>query len=117
MSAALRIARSARLVCDGILPNEISIARQHAAKVLRPWTIDRAVDDHVTDLPGAQFLRFGRSAEKCVDLSLDKKVHRVDRRGQNPVDILRVEPHVGGHAGDQHMRGQAPGLRAYLASF
>ena len=39
----------------------------------------RAVDDHVADLAGAQFLRLGRKAEERIDLALGEKLHRLGR--------------------------------------
>ena len=55
---------------DRMLPDELPVTRGEAAKVLRPRPVDRAVDDDVTDLPGAQLLRVRRKPEVGVDLSL-----------------------------------------------
>jgi hypothetical protein len=57
MSAAFKIARSARLGRDWICADELPITRGKAAEVLRPWPVDRAVDDDVSDLPGANLPR------------------------------------------------------------
>ena len=68
------MARSHPLGRDRILAHEFPIARQHAAEILRPWAVDGAVDDHMADLAGAQFLRLGRKAQEGIDLSLDEEL-------------------------------------------
>src|SRR6476659_4849684 len=84
---------------DRIPSDEVPVAGQHAAIVLRPWTIDRAIDDHMADLAGAQLLRFGRKAEPRIDLSVSEKLHGRDRWAPHPVDVLGgVKPDMGGHA-------------------
>ena len=41
-------------------------------------------------------LRIWRKAEKCVDLAVGIKLHRLDRGGHNPMDVLgRIEPYIG----------------------
>src|SRR2546427_5149937 len=43
------------LRCDRILTDELSIPRDDTAKVLRPGSVHRAVDDDITNLPRLQF--------------------------------------------------------------
>src|SRR5262249_14892258 len=80
----------------------------HAAIVLRPWTVDRAVDDHVADLAGAQLLRLRWEAESGIDLSVGEELHRRAGGTGDPVDILRrIEPDMRRQGGDEHVRGGA----------
>ena len=73
---------------DGILSDEFAISRQYAAKILRPRTILRAVDDDATDVLRTQTLWFWRKAEEGVDLALSKQLDRFALRARHPVDIL-----------------------------
>src|ERR1700692_409797 len=73
---------------DGIFADEFAISRQHAAKILRPWAIPRAVDDDMTDVLRTQTLWFWRKSEEGVDLTLSKQLDRLDRRTGHPLDIL-----------------------------
>src|SRR5215472_14625166 len=74
---------------DGTFPHEFPAAAQHAAEILRPRTVDCAVDDDVSDMPGPQLLGLRRKAQKGVGLAVYEKLHRLDRRGgDDPVDIL-----------------------------
>src|SRR5207249_3407346 len=43
-----------------IFANVVAVSRYHAAEVLRPRTIDGAVEDYMADIAGTQFLRLGR---------------------------------------------------------
>src|SRR5438067_5662097 len=61
---------------DRMLAYKIGAARQHAAEILRPGAIDRAVDKNMTDTAGAQLLRFRRGAEKRVQLAVHEQVER-----------------------------------------
>jgi hypothetical protein len=70
-------------------------------------------------VPGADFLRLWRKAEKPVELAVDKELQRVDlgigRR--HPVDVLgRIEPHPRGHQDQQRRRAgiEADGLALQL---
>ena len=80
-SAALRIGAHHALGRDRILADELAVARQHAAEVLRPGLVQGAVDDHVADVPGAQLLRLGRKAEEGIDLALGEQLHRLGPTG------------------------------------
>ena len=57
---------------DRMLANELPMTRGHAAKVLRPWPVDRAVGNYVPDLQGAELLRVGRKCKVGVNLPLRK---------------------------------------------
>jgi hypothetical protein len=53
-------------------------------------------------MPCPQLLRLGRKTQKGVGLSVYEELHRLDRRGDNPVDILlRVEPDLSGYQGQE----------------
>src|SRR5205823_13049851 len=71
----------------GIFSDEFAIPRQHAAKILRPWAILRAVDDDMTDVLRTQTLWFWRKSEEGVDLTLGKQFDRFGRRDRHPLDI------------------------------
>src|SRR5207245_1798812 len=49
---------------DRILSYKIPVAYQHAAEVLRPRAVYGAIDDDVTDLAGAKFLRLRWKAQE-----------------------------------------------------
>src|SRR6516225_3947503 len=55
-----------------MVAHEIPVAAQHAAEILRPWTVHSGIDDHVSNVPRPQLLRLGREAQKRVDLALDE---------------------------------------------
>jgi hypothetical protein len=66
----LRIARSTRLVVTGYLrANSVCVAQ--ATKILRPRPVGDDADDHMSDVPGANFLYCRRSGKKGIDLTLD----------------------------------------------
>ena len=83
---------------DRMVADEVAVADQHAAEVLRPRLVGGAVEDHVADLAGAQLLRLGRKAEEGIDLALGEQLHRRCRRAGRPSRCpLRVEPDIGRH--------------------
>jgi hypothetical protein len=61
----------------------------------------------VADVTCAQFLRLRLEGPEGIDLALHEKVDRLDRRVENPVDVLRrIEPNMGGdHAQEQVITG------------
>src|SRR5215813_14268384 len=63
---------------NGMIYNIIRATGQHAAEILRPRAIDRAVDDDMTDALGAQLLWVWRDSEECVNLAVDKQLLRAD---------------------------------------
>jgi len=63
---------------DRIVADELPISRLHAAEILRPRGVDGAVEDHVTDISGAQVLRRGRKGKECVDLAAREEFERVN---------------------------------------
>jgi len=58
MSAAFRMARSARLAATGCFRTNSRLPPQ-AAEVLGPGAVDRAADHDMTNLFGPEFLRSG----------------------------------------------------------
>ena len=57
-------------------------------------------------MPGAQFLRLRRKAQKGVDLSFHEQLDRLERGIGDPVDILGgVQPDMRGHQSYQHVSG------------
>jgi len=92
---------------DRILLYEFTTARQHAAKVLRPGAVDGAVDDHMADPAGVQFLRLGRQAQEAIELSVNKELHRLDRRADNPINVFaRINTDMRGDRRQEHMLGR-----------
>ena len=67
--------------------NEVAVAREQAAEILRPRPVEGTVEDDVTDIPGAQVLRLGREAEEGVDLAVYEQLHWLGRGTGDPVDI------------------------------
>ena len=53
---------------DRFRPDEVRVARQHAAEVLRPRPVLRAVDDHMINALRPQLLRLGRKPRKASTL-------------------------------------------------
>src|SRR2546422_6419648 len=88
-------------------PDEVLVGGDHAAEVLRPRTVDRAVDDHVADLLRAQRLRLWWESEEGVDLPFGEQPHRFGRGVGDPVDVLfGIEPDVRGHASEKDVRAR-----------
>src|SRR5262249_27729440 len=84
-----------------------TMARQHAAKVLRPGAIDGAVEDHMTDSNGVQFLRLGRQTQEAIELSVDEELHRLHRRADNPIDVFaRINTDMRNNRRQKHMLGR-----------
>jgi hypothetical protein len=55
--------------CDNwVLAHKGRIAGQHAAEILRPWSIDGTVENKMAKLAGAQLLRLGQNCEVSIDL-------------------------------------------------
>jgi hypothetical protein len=103
---------------DGIFAHEFSAAAQHTAEILRPRTIDCAVDDDLSDVPCPQLLRLGWTAQKGIGLSVCEELHRLDRRGDNPVYILVwVEPDLRGHHSQEQMGRRSKGWDSDLFAF
>src|SRR6266436_6879106 len=92
--------------------NEFSVARQDAAEILRPGRVDRAVEDHVADIPGAQLLRLRRTPEERVDLSVQEQLARSDLQAAlDPPDVFGgVEPDMGGHDRHEEVRTRSQGF-------
>src|SRR5689334_10628009 len=98
---------------DGILSDELTIPRQHAAIILRPWAILRTVDDDMTDVLRTQTLWLRREAKERVDLTLSKQFDRFDLRARHPLDILGgIESDKTRHRADENVRTTAKPLLA-----
>jgi hypothetical protein len=57
-----------------MVAHEIPVAPEHAAEILRPRAIHRAVDDDVADLARAQILRHRRQTQASVDLAVGEQL-------------------------------------------
>src|SRR5438093_138407 len=55
--------------------DKVPVARQHAAKVLRPGAVHIAVYDYVPKLSCAQLLRLRWSTQERVSFPVDKELH------------------------------------------
>src|SRR5438552_3189496 len=77
---------------DRMFANELPVARGHAAKVLRPRPVDRAVDDDVSEFPGAELLRVRRKCEVGVDLPLREQPLALGGRMLGEGDVLGSSP-------------------------
>jgi hypothetical protein len=70
---------------------------------------------NASDLPGTQFLRLRREAEKGIDLPFREQIHRLDRGvgADDPADAVdRVEPDMASHRGEERMRARPHALYA-----
>src|SRR6516162_4312470 len=87
---------------DRVLTDVIPIGTEHAAEILRPWTVDRRADDYMAGVAGAQFLGLRGKPEEGVDLPRREQVERIGLRAGDPSDILgRVEADMSGHQAQQ----------------
>src|SRR6516164_10332460 len=90
---------------DRIPLEVVPVAREHAAIILRPWAVDRDIENHMPDTPGAQLLRFGRTTYERIDPSVSEKLHQLDGRADDPADILDgVESDISRHDRAEHVR-------------
>jgi hypothetical protein len=98
-----------------MLADELPVARQHAAEVLRPRAVCDTINDHAADLARTQFLRLGGEAEERVDLSLGEKLLWRDRWTCDSVDVLdRIKPNMGGHGCQEDVWGSTQALHPHL---
>src|SRR4029077_10913356 len=92
----------------GITPDEVAVADEHAAEVLRPRAIHGALQHDASDLLGVQFLEVWRKAQERIDLPVDEKLLLSARSVDNPAYIFaRVEPYLRGHQSNEHVRGRS----------
>src|SRR5437764_1364458 len=81
-------------------------ASGHAAKVLRPRPVDRAVDDDVSEFPGAELLRIRRKCEVGVDLPSREQPLALGGGMLGEGDVLLwIQPDVSKHAGQEDVCG------------
>src|SRR5215469_8831003 len=112
-SAALRMARSTRLVVTGCF----------CTNSLFPPSMQQKYCDHgrsteLTDLPGAQLLGLGRRGEECVDPAVREQLHWVDLGVEDPPDVIDgVEPDMGGRCGQKHVRATPQCIGADAPAF
>src|SRR5439155_26674568 len=91
---------------DRMFANELPIARGHAAKVLRPRPVDRAVDADVSEFPGAELLRIRRKCEVGVDLPRREQPLALGGGMLGEGDVLLwIQPDVSKHAGQEDVCG------------
>src|SRR6516164_6575256 len=89
----------------GIFSYKFSIASQHAAKIIRPRAILRAVDDDMADVLRTQTLWFWRKSEEGVDLALSKQLDRFGGCARHPLDILGgIESNQSRHRAEEDVR-------------
>src|SRR6516225_5149247 len=99
---------------DGIFSYKFAIPGQHAAKILRPWAILRAVDDDMSDVLRTQPLWFWRKSEEGVDLALSEQLDRFDRCARHPLDILGgIESNESRHRAEENVGACLKRLDAY----
>src|SRR5262245_64700241 len=84
--------------------NKLPVARNDATKVLRPGTVDPAIDDDMADLLLSQLLGNRWKAHQCVDFLLCEQPCRFTNRMRDKVDLpFRIQAHVGCHACNEIM--------------
>src|SRR5262245_48862671 len=87
-----------------MLSDKFSVRGHHAAEVLRPRSIRRAIDDDVPDPFVTEFLRVRREAEEAIDLALGEELHGLGRWVRYPADIpIRIEAHLGQHTCEKNV--------------
>ena len=75
---------------DRISADEVPVTVRYAAEILRPWLIQGHVEDHPTDLAGAQLLWLRRVPEKGIDFTFREQLHGGGAR--DPLDVpVRVD--------------------------
>src|SRR5713226_3165239 len=71
----------------GVLPDEVAIPEHHAAKILGPRAVQRAVHDHMPDASGPQLLWLRGESKERIDLPGGEKAHRLGRWIGHPMNI------------------------------
>src|SRR5262249_42590007 len=79
-----------------MLAHELAVCAEHAAEVLRPWSVGSHIPDGVPDLQGAEPLRFRWETHHGVNLSRREETDGLvgGRRDEGEV-LLRIKAHVG----------------------
>src|SRR5262249_47262536 len=94
-----------------MVANVVAVRRHHAAEVLRPWTVEGAVDDGPADAAHTQVLRLRRKSEEGINLARGEQLNRPRRGASDPAYILaRVEPDMGDHGAQEQMWARAQTL-------
>src|SRR5262245_13019580 len=89
-----------------MFPDELSVTREQTTEVLRPGSIDRAVDDGVTDSPCPQFLWLRRKADDCIHFTFAEEANGLPCGIRYPPDVFSgVEPDVGSDTREEDMLG------------
>ena len=73
----------------------------------------------MADVPSAQLLRLWWEAEKGIDLPCREQLDRLDRwvGAYDPADVLdRIEPDMGSHRREEHVRARPQALHANTAA-
>ena len=87
-----------------MLAQEFPISREHAAEVLRPGPIGRAVDDDMTDFLRPCLLGERRRGHERIDLPSLKQLGEFLLRMKGPFDIAqRVQADVTHERGDEEL--------------
>src|SRR5262247_1442778 len=84
--------------------HKVLVGRDHAAEVVRPRTIDDAVENEVTNVLVPQFLWVRRKTKESVDLALAKESYCLSLRMHNPFDVFRGVPaDMGQYSGKENV--------------
>src|SRR5262249_22385364 len=103
---------------DRMVSDIIAVARQYAAKVLRPGAVERAVEDDAPDALGAQLYRVRRKAEEGVDLALGEQLLWGNGVAGDPAYAPnRGDTDVGSDDGQEQMLGRSQGSDAHGLTF
>src|SRR5262245_9413609 len=87
-----------------VLFHKVLVRRDHAAEVVRPGTIDHAVENEVTNVLVPQFLWVRRKPKESVDLALAKEPYCIRLRMYNPLDVFRgVQADMGEYGGKENV--------------
>src|SRR5690349_16859517 len=82
--------------------DELAIADDHAAEVLRPGPVGRGVDDRRSDVAGAKLLRLRRKAQRRVDFPRLEQSDSFAAGALDESDVLvRIEPDMRDHRRDE----------------
>src|SRR5262249_54837701 len=102
------MARVTRLVAIGYFCTNSRRPASMQQKYCDPRAVDGAVEDHMTDSMGMQFLRLGRQPQEPIELSVDEELHRLHRRADNPIDVFAwINADMRDDRRQEHMLGRA----------
>ena len=97
---------------DRMIADEVPVARQQTAEILRPWLVRGRVEDHATDLAGAQFLRLGGKPRNASTLPSANSSMGFGRIGATQLmSFCGIEPDVCRHDRQDTGARPSPGHR------